>query len=130
MTWSLEMEHYYHWSQLIEKNMTLDNHVWVYYKYWHTGLYEYLSGQIRSDETIFTYPPGQNPRDFSNPSHVPPFLDEIETTNSTLLELCGDNAQCLFDVVQTGDENVGRDTLQFEEQVTEQVIMSGKGKLL
>ena len=65
---------------------------------------------------------------FSNPDHVPPFLDEIRRNlegNSTLVGVCGNNPQCLFDVGQTGDENVGMDTLQFEEQVIEQVIMSG-----
>ena len=88
----------------------------------------FLSGQITADESIFTYASGQNVDTFSDPNHEPPFLDEIRANlegNNTLFQVCGDNLQCLFDVGQTGDENVGMDTLQFEEQVEEQVIMSG-----
>jgi len=65
---------------------------------------------------------------FSDPDHIPPFLDEIRTNlegNTTLVEVCNGNPQCLFDVEQTGDENVGMDTLQFEAQAVEQVIVSG-----
>jgi len=59
---------------------------------------------------------------------VPPFLDEIRSGlegNSTLTEICGDNPQCLFDFDQTGDANVGMNTLQFEEQAIEQVVILG-----
>ena len=85
-------------------------------------------GQIIPSESIFTYPSGQNARDFSNPSHMPPFLDEIMSSlegNSTLVNICGSNTQCLFDIDQTGDANVGMDTLQFEEQAIEQVVTLG-----
>ena len=88
----------------------------------------FLSGQITVDESIFTYAPDQSARDFSNPSHMPPFLDEIMSSlegNSTLVDICGDNPQCFFDVDQTGDANVGMDTLQFEEQAVEQVVTLG-----
>jgi len=87
-----------------------------------------FSGQITQNESIFTYPPGENVSTYLNPDHVPPFLDEIRSSlegNSTLIEICGDNPQCLFDVDQTGDANVGMDTLQFEEQAIEQVVTLG-----
>jgi len=88
----------------------------------------FLSGQITPSESIFTYASGKNARDFSNPDHVPLFLDEIRSSlegNSTLIEICGDNPQCLFDVDLTGNAEVGMDTLQFEEQAIEQVVISG-----
>ena len=59
---------------------------------------------------------------------MPPFLDEIRSSlegNSTLIEICGDNPPCLFDVDLTGNAEVGMDTLQFEEQAIEQVVISG-----
>ena len=88
----------------------------------------FLSGQITVDESIFTYLSGQSASDFSNPSHMPSFLDEIRSSlegNSDLVEICGNNTQCMFDIDQTGDTNVGMDTLQFEEQAVEQVVTLG-----
>jgi len=65
---------------------------------------------------------------FSDPDHVPPFLDEIQSIlegNSTLVEVCGNNPQCLFDAQQTGDLNAGMATLQFEEEVISQSMTLG-----
>ena len=64
---------------------------------------------------------------FSQPNHMPPFLDEIRanlTGNDTLTAVCGDNTECLFDFSQTNDETVGMATMQFEEDVAEEVTMS------
>ena len=86
-------------------------------------------GQVTDDGSIFTYGLNENVAAFSNPDHVPPFLDEIISNlerNSTLTEMCGNNLQCLFDLDQTGDVNVGMDTLQFEEETMKQVSMLGK----
>ena len=87
-----------------------------------------FSGQITEDESIFTYAPGDSVATFSDPDHIPPFLDEIASNlegNSTLTEICGNNAQCLFDIEQTGDINVGIDTIQFEEQAMNQAATLG-----
>ena len=88
----------------------------------------FLSGQITQSESIFTYAPGKSARDYSNPNHVPPFMDEIRSSleeNGTFVEICQNNTQCLFDANQTGDVDVAMDTLQFEEQAKEQVIALG-----
>ena len=45
-------------------------------------------------------------------------MDEILPSlqeNVTLLEICGDNAECLFDFSQTGDVEFGMATVAFEE---------------
>ena len=56
---------------------------------------------------------------FSDPSHMPPFLDEILsslTQNSTLTAVCGSNIECLFDFAQTGDLEVGMAAMEFENE--------------
>jgi len=71
---------------------------------------------------------GENVNTFSNPDHVPPFLDEISETlanNMTLMNACGNNTQCLFDFGQTGDEAVGMATMEFMQEVMEVVTTSG-----
>ena len=84
-------------------------------------------GQISQSESIFQYMMGEDVSTFSQPDHMPPFLDVIIDTlegNSTLTAVCGSNIECLFDFSQTGDETVGMATMQFTEEVTERVIMS------
>ena len=71
---------------------------------------------------------GQGVSTFSNPNHIPPFLDEISSNlegNSTLFNVCGNNTQCLFDFGQTGSEAVGMATMEFMQEVMEEVIISG-----
>ena len=73
--------------------------------------------------------PGENVSTFSDPNHVPPFLDEIRDNleaNSTLTDICGNNTECLYDFAQTGNEAVGMATMEFMEAVVEDVIMSGR----
>ena len=53
------------------------------------------------------------------PNHVPPFMDEVLPgllQNMTLVEVCGDNAECLFDFSETGDIEVGMATLAVENE--------------
>ena len=71
---------------------------------------------------------GQGVENFSDPNHIPPFLDEIRANlagNVTLTNVCGSNTQCLFDFGQTGNEDVGMATMMFEQEVMEEVVMSG-----
>ena len=56
---------------------------------------------------------------FSNPNHTPPFLDEILsnlTRNSTLMDVCGGNTECLFDFSQTGIVEVAMAAMEFENE--------------
>ena len=50
---------------------------------------------------------------FSDPNHVPLFLDQI-LANATdeIVSLCGNNAECIFDATETGDMNIGLETLE------------------
>ena len=70
----------------------------------------WIPGQITDAESLFTYGPDEDAGNYSFPDHVPPFLDEILsnlTANSTLVDVCGDNVECLFDFGQTGNVSVG-----------------------
>ena len=76
-------------------------------------------GQITAAESLFTYEPGENVNSFAFPDHVPPLLDEILDSlekNATLLEVCGDNAECLFDFSQTNDPDVGMAAMMVENE--------------
>ena len=56
---------------------------------------------------------------FSNPDHIPPYLDDIVSNlrnNSMLTDVCGDNVECLFDFDQTGDVEVGMAAMGFENE--------------
>jgi len=81
--------------------------------------YVYTSGQITSEESIFTYEPGEDAANFSVPNHIPPFLDEVMlnlTGNLTLTNVCGNNVECLFDFDQTGDVEVGMAAIEIENE--------------
>ena len=70
-------------------------------------------------ESIFTYQSGENLTTFSVPHHIPPFMDEVLPSllqNTTLVEVCGDNAECLFDFSETGDIEVGMATIAVENE--------------
>ena len=79
----------------------------------------YTLGQIIQDDSIFTYEMGEGVANFSDPDHLPPFLDEIQsnlTANSTLTDVCGNNVECLFDYAQTGDVEVGMAAMAVENE--------------
>ena len=88
-----------------------------------------MLGQINATESLFQYEQGQTVETLSVPDHIPPFLDNIRARlegNSTLTDTCGSNTQCLFDFDQTGNEAVGMATMDFMQEVMEEVIMSGR----
>ena len=56
-------------------------------------------------------------RDFSNPSHLPAFLDEVlSTASDETRALCGDNPECIFDATETGNMDIGLETLQTNQE--------------
>ena len=90
-----------------------------------------LLGQI-TEESIFTYEAGESVGRFSNPDHIPPFLDELLTSlmnNSTLTAVCGDNVECLFDFDQTGDVEVGMAAIAVENETATELQEACKLKI-
>ena len=84
-------------------------------------------GEISAHESLFTYPDGLSAHDFSHPDHIPDFPDEIlANADSHVRELCNDNAECIFDVTQTGNEEVGMATLEFDRNTRQGQMESSK----
>ncbi len=48
---------------------------------------------------------------YSFPNHVPIFADETENVPDDVLAACGDNQECIFDAIQTGNLEIGMETL-------------------
>lgn len=59
---------------------------------------------------------------------MPDFLDEIlANADPQVRELCKGNAECIFDVTQTGNEEVGMNTLQFDSDTRQSQMEASKG---
>ena len=86
-----------------------------------------FSGQITQDQSLFYYETGENVSTFSDPNHIPVFLDEIDNeTLSEAIDICGgdENIECLFDFSQTRNEALAQSTASTNNQnnENEQVI--------
>ena len=85
------------------------------------------TGEIISSDSLFTYPEGMSAESFSHPEHEPVFLDEIiETASDEIRQLCGDNAECIFDAIQTGRTDIALDTLETDITNTNDQMITGK----
>ena len=50
---------------------------------------------------------------FSDPTHLPRFLDEVlDSATDDVRERCGNNTECIFDASETGNVNIGLETLE------------------
>ena len=95
------------------------SHCWSAFLRWATTQNKFhiltcviITGQIRPDESVFTYPEGNTALDFAFPDHIPQFLDEVVATASVnVLTACGDSVQCIFDASQTGNISIGLETM-------------------
>ena len=63
-------------------------------------------------DSLFRYPPGQSVDDFSYPNHMPDFLqDVVDSASPQLVAACSSDPRCIYDTVQTGDQNIGLATM-------------------
>ncbi|XP_078613336.1 uncharacterized protein LOC144882991 [Branchiostoma floridae x Branchiostoma japonicum] len=73
------------------------------------------SWQVLPVTSLFHYDAGQSVDTFQDDTFVPTFGDEVENADPVLLQQaqdqCGDNQECLYDVLQTGDVAVGEASL-------------------
>ena len=88
-------------------------------------VFRVCAGQITSQESLFTYPPGLGPSDFSNPSHVPVFSDQLNIS-AEARAACGGSQACLFDATATNDINVGVQTMMTETMLLTQESQAGE----
>ena len=83
---------------------------------------------------MFNYSPGTSARDFSNPSHLPSFTDDVvSAADPAIIEACGgsNNTRCIFDSVQTNSTSVGMATQDFDANtMMDQMITSKINKIM
>ena len=87
------------------------------------------TGEITAAESLFTYSENQSAAFFSHSDHDPLFLDEVVASadNATLVtDACGQNAQCIYDAMQTDNIAVGLNTLDTMQQNENIQIQAGK----
>ena len=83
----------------------------------HT-LLPFFLGQIRPEDSLFTYPEGKTASDFAHPEHMPVFLDEVvAAADQDIISACDGDRECIFDTCQTGDLSIGLDTKATDEQI-------------
>ncbi len=103
------------------------------YKFLDIIIHNYIgiTGQIDPEESLFTYPGGLSALNYSFPDHVPLFLDEVfATASQEILDLCQGNIRCIYDAVQTGNLDIGRDTMTIEETNTDDRMIASKSLLV
>jgi len=72
-------------------------------------------GQVVPGESLFTYPAGIGVAEYAHPEHTPTFLSDIvDQVDPVLLAACRDNKECIFDASQTGDVNIGLETMAMD----------------
>lgn len=83
-----------------------------------------LTGQISNNTSLFTYPEGFSVTSFSDPNHMPRFLDEVvRNATDEVISRCGDNPECIFDATETGNVDIGLETLQTnQDNVNDQMV--------
>ena len=87
----------------------------------------FILGEVNAEQSLFTYPEGLSADNFSHPDHIPDFLDEVlANSDPQTRELCKGNAECIFDVSQTGNEEIGMATLQFDNNTRQSQMEASK----
>ena len=80
-------------------------------------LYEYyFVGLIDPAYSLFTYSYGMSAADFSFPDHIPLSVDDVVTgASQEVRDSCQGNVKCIFDATQTGNLEIGLNTMQTED---------------
>ena len=84
------------------------------------------TGRISASESLLTYGSGESWADFNDPNFPVQFLSDLENSASpTLIATadaeCGNNLQCRYDVLATGVAAAGKATLDFENDIMEDI---------
>ena len=82
-----------------------------------------LIGSIEESESLFVYGASGSWSDYNRPNHEPVFADELTFTPEQQA-VCGDSLQCLYDLSQTGSEEIAMDTLLTDETNQQDQLIS------
>lgn len=64
---------------------------------------------ISEEESLFTYKDATTYSDFQNPSFVPTFETPSDLPED-VVEVCGDDKECIFDYVVSGSQELATET--------------------
>ena len=79
-------------------------------------IFLFLTGQITASDSLFSYPNGSGAGNFSDPGHMPVFLDELsDAAIANARSVCGNDSQCIYDFSQTGNEELAMVTMTTNE---------------
>ncbi|XP_022104835.1 protein mesh-like isoform X2 [Acanthaster planci] len=84
--------------------------------------------QIKPENSLFRYPAGKSPSDYSNEAFVPFFWSMSDPIDNRVLNLCGNDTQCAFDFIVTGNENIAMATKEVVENFGIAVESAAIGK--
>ena len=87
-----------------------------------------VTGQISQAGSVFMYGDGLGTGNFSNTTHLPPFVDEVNFT-SAALAACNNDLACLFDSTATNDTSVGLATQRVQTVVVNERAVISKGQV-
>ena len=73
-----------------------------------------LAGKVPYQERLFVSSRCMLQNVSFDDTFVPYFLNDSAVTEE-IRDLCGDNRECIFDVLQTGNTELGKQTMGFEE---------------
>ena len=67
-----------------------------------------------------------NSSDFSFPSHIPVFLDELsDEAIANARSVCGNDSQCIYDFSQTNNEELAMVTMTINQENEMNQMMAG-----
>ena len=69
-------------------------------------------GNVSQSESLFTYLQGLSWQSYSHPNHLPVFADDIVPTD-TQKNICGNDTQCIYDLLVTNSTTFAMSTYQF-----------------
>jgi hypothetical protein len=82
---------------------------------------------IDPENSLFTYPPGTSAADFSFPDQVPLSVDDVVAgASQEVRESCAGNVKCIFDATQTGNMEIGLDTMHTEDVYMEDQMIASE----
>ena len=88
-----------------------------------------LAGQIKPEKSLFRYPNGKGPSDYSEEDFVPKFYSPNDVIDDSVLEICGTDTRCAFDYALTGNEDIAAATKGARNSYERAVESSTIGKI-
>jgi hypothetical protein len=76
------------------------------------------TGKVADDESMFVFKNCTKQPVFYDGAFIPMFLSDfnLTTISQNIKTACGENKQCILDILLTGNEELGKATLKFEEE--------------